>query len=473
MTGAPQQAELLVTNGLVVTVDAERRILTDGAIAVGGGRILAVGPNAEVASAWQAPETIDARDHLVLPGLVDSHTHLTQGQRGMVPDEVGAMEFLMRWSLPMFVALSPEEEHLFARLICAEHLKTGTTTVAEGGSVKHLDAVVAAIEEVGLRANLGRLTWDNPMLWEQMNPRLAAAKMDTDEALSAAADAVDRWSGALDGKISMWVHMVGGGSATPQLQRDAKAFADQRGIGVSQHEASDEGYAQRIFKMSGRRPVELLAELGVLGPNQRLVHANSLSEDEVRLIVESETKIVSAPTGAWKLALGMAATGKVPELLDAGALVCLASDSCNSSNTSDMVRIMQIAAGVWRDIRQDPSAVTVTEAIEMATLNGAKSLLMEDEIGSIEVGKKADLALFDTRRLEWAPMIDPLANLVFSATGQSVDTVLVDGRVVLRDGEILGIDEEALIAELAAIDWAERIDHWTGLRRPPSPWPLV
>jgi cytosine/adenosine deaminase-related metal-dependent hydrolase len=462
--------DLIVAHGVVVTVDAERRVLTDGALAIRDGELVAVGPAEEILAAYEGRETIDASDCLVMPGLIDAHSHLNQGQRGMVPDDVPSMPWLMQWVLPATVALTPEEENLFARLVCAEHLRTGTTTVAEGGNVRHVGAVVEAVETVGLRANLGCLTWDNPMVWEQINPRLAVAKMTTDEALAGAAEAIDAWHGALDGRIGVWVHLNGGGSASPRLLQESLALARSRGVGVSQHEAHDETYAERVLGQTGKRPVELLADLDVLGPDMRLVHAHALSDAEVALIAETGTQVVTTPTAAWRLAAGMAHTGKVPELLAAGVSVALATDSCNASNSADMVRAMGIAAGVWRDIRRDVGAVGVADAIEMATINGAKSLLMEDRIGSLEAGKRADVVLMDVQRLEWTPMIDPLQNLVLSASGDSVQTVIVDGEVVLRDGRPTRFDEQALIAELRRIDWVERIEAWTGQRRTPTAW---
>lgn len=454
---APESVDILIEGGLILTVDPDRTILTDGAIAIRGDRIVAVGKTADVARRFRGSKVINARERVVAPGFVDAHLHLTEGARGFVPDNIPPLSWIYEWICPLFACLEPEEEYLLSKLVLTEALKTGTTTFAEGGTLKYPEVAIQAVEETGIRASLGRWTWDLP-------PEPAIFRQTTDQALQRYEALFNEWHGAVDGRVNVWVHLIGVGSQSDALLVGAKELADRFAVGISQHQSNvTEEVDEFMAAHGGRRPLEHFADLGVLDRNVRLVHMIALSETEVKLLKEFQVKPVHSVLCALNLGYGATAVGSYPEMIEAGIPVSLGCDGANCSNCFDMVRAMYAVAGIYKDSRRDVNLVSGEQAIEMATLNGAASLLMEDAIGSIEVGKKADLTLFDCHRPEWLPMINVVNNLVYSADGRSVDTVLVDGRVVVEAGRITSFDEDELYREIGAIDWAQRFTDRTGL----------
>lgn len=457
--------DILIEHGLIITVDAQRRILTDGAIAIKGDRIVGVGKTDDIKPYFKGQRVINAKERVVMPGLIDSHNHFSQGQRGFIPDNTIFTEWLFKWMFPMFVCLTPKEEYLLAKFVLTEHLKNGCTTIVDGGTTVHPEAVVQAIEETGARANIGCWAWDTPFHWEHINPQLAVMKMTTDQALKSCKDTFKKWHGAAKGRVNVWVHLLGGGMETEALARGAKQLADELGVGWSQHESHSRMYVESFMgDHKGRRPIEYLADLGVLGSNVRFVHMVDVSDNEMRLLKEFDVKVVEVPLASLKLGWGATVTGKFPEMMEQGITVALGVDGGNCSNAFDMVRAMYVAAVIFKDSRQDVNLVPAEKSVEMATINGAKAILLENQIGSIEVGKKADITLFDSNRPEWMPLINVIDNLIYSADGHSVDTVIIDGRVVVEGGRMILFDEEELYEELRKINWAKMYEDRLGLR---------
>lgn len=456
MSAGGEPADLILNHALAVTLDARRRILTDASVVVRGDRIAAVGKTADLAPRYAAARTIDATDKVVLPGLVDAHLHTNEGPRGFVPDDVPAVPWVRDWIRPIFAALTPEEEYLLSLLVLSEALKTGTTTFCEGGSIKYPASLARAVEEVGIRGNIGRWTWD-----AVTEPR--AFYQPAEQALRTYDELIDTYHGAAGGRLSMWVHLTGVGTATDELLVGAKRLADARGVGLSMHQSQHEDEVDAFVAQHGRRPMEHFAQLGILDRNTRFVHMLALDEREIALIERHDVKLVHCVMTAMKLGYGATATGRMPEMLAQGIPVALGCDGANCSNTFDLFRAMFCVAGVYKDNRRDVRLVPAETALEMATVNGARSLLMEDQIGSLEPGKKADLVVCDRKRAEWLPTVNVVNNLVYSADGRSVDMVIVDGRVVVEGGRVTTIDEQALYAQIDAIDWAARLHERTGL----------
>jgi cytosine/adenosine deaminase-related metal-dependent hydrolase len=449
--------ELLIEHGLLITVDAERRIITDGAIAIRGDRILEVGKTDELRNLFRPLRVIDASDRVVTPGFVNAHTHLTEPGRGFIPDNIPPLPWIVEWTAPLMATLTPEEEYLLSKLVLLEAVKTGTTTFVEGGTIKYPDEALQAVKEVGIRVNLGRWTWDLPQ-------EPAIFRQTTEQALIALEDFFRRYHGAADGLVSVWMHLIGAGSCSDELIQGAKELADRLGVGISQHQSYTRADVEQFMaEHAGHRPMEHFADLGVLDRNVRFCHMNALSNHEVGLIREFQVKPVHVILAAMKAGYGATVTGKHPEMLAVGVPVSLGSDGSNASNSFDMVRAMYCVAGIYKDSRLDNEMIPAEQAIEMATINGAKSVLMEDEVGSLEKGKLADIVLFDRKRPEWLPMINPVNNLVYSADGRSVHTVLVGGRIVAEGFRSTLLDEDQLYAQIEAIDWAQRFNERTGL----------
>lgn len=439
----------------VITVDDRRRIIRNGSIMVRDGRIAQVGGADELRHV-EADRVIDATGMVVTPGFVNGHMHISYAHsvRGVFPDDVADR---LRHVFLMQSVMTEEEEYLTTLLGLAELLGAGATTLVDPGTTKFPEACLAAYEKAGGRVVIG----------EQVQDRENGMHLpvyETAEALERLEASIEALDGRLSGRVRAWAMPFSLEFCSPELLVGAKAVADRHGTAMTLHHAGGAG-------APGPAPTERLADLGVLGPNVLLSHCMDLSEKEVELIADSGAAVVICPSTVMKAGGNTAKGGRLPELLEAGVRVSLGTDSVNSSNFSDMVRCMNLAATVYKDVRGDRSLVPAETALELATRTGAAALGFGDSLGAIEVGKKADLVLFDTRRPEWRSLVDPVRNLVYSSTGDSVDTVLVEGRVVVEAGRPCFTDDLwGLIQQVEEVGRRVRRDTGVGF---PSRWPIV
>ena len=447
----------------VLTMDPERRIIRDGSILIEDRRIAAVGTAAELATR-RADRVIDAREMVVAPGLVNSHMHVSYAHavRGIFPDSLDPGVYLGH-VFALQAAMTEEDEYHTSLLAITELLRYGTTCFLDPGSTKFLDACLGAYEQAGCRIVVGAQVVDQP------NP-INLPVMATGEALALVEDTIRRFDHRLDGRVRAWAMPFSGDYASPELLVGAKRLADRYGTGLTLHQANGPASVRASLARSGKRPIEHLADLGVLGPNVLLAHVIDLDDRELDAMARTGTKAVMAPPAALKMGTGMTRLGKLPEMLARGIPVSLATDAGNNSNLLDTHRAMYLAAVLYKDARQTTRVIPAETALELATINGAVCLGLEREIGSIEPGKQADLVLYDTRRPEWRSLLNPVNALVYAADGRSVHTVLVDGRIVVEAGRPTFVDEGALIDRVQAI--GERLLARTGIRFAPA-WPVV
>jgi 5-methylthioadenosine/S-adenosylhomocysteine deaminase len=451
---------ILVEHAVVVTMDPERRIFMDGSALVDGERIVAVGRAVEVVPPRPPERVIDGRARLVLPGFVDTHVHLSEHlARGLIPDEVPVDRYVPDWYAPFYAAITPEEEAAAAQLACLEMLRTGTTTFCEAGTLFDVAAVAQAVDAVGLRAILGRWTWD----LARGPGRLAQS---TEDALGLTEATLDRVNSHGSGRVRAWPFLVGFGTASELLIRGAHALAERHGTGWGMMHFASHPSRQT----ADRLPLATLDAWGVLGPRTKLAHMVYVGAEDIALLARRDVKISHCPSAALKHVKGLAAHGRFPEMLEAGVTVSLGGDSANGSNHFDMLRLMYLAALVAKDARLDPAVMPPERVLEMATLQGARALGLDAEIGSIEPGKRADLVIFDLDLPEWRPLLDPVSSLVYSASAASVRTVLVDGRILLDDRRVTTVDEGEVLIR------AERLSRACLARAALSPqpkWPLI
>lgn len=459
----PVAVDLLVSGGLVVTVDAERRVLADGAVAVDGGRIVEVGKAATLEARYAPARTIEAGGFIVMPGLVDTHVHITAEHlaRGLAPDDSGP-RWMTDWALPLYAAVTPEEEHVGALLSCLEMIGNGTTAFGEGGTAQDVSASAAAVEQAGLRGVLSPWTWDKP-------PMPGVLEQSADEALARNADAIDRFHGTAGGRITVATSCVIPALCTPYLRRALKDLADERGVTYAFHHASTRQQIERYVAEHGSRPIVDYAEEGILGPNVRATHMVHIDADELACVVASGMSVAHCPQTVLRLGYGASVLGRFPEMIAAGVRVTLGTDGVNSSDNQDMFKAMQIAAGLFKDAREDASLIPAEHAIEMATIIGAQALGLEGEIGSLETGKRADMILIDRRAPELNPLIDVANALVYASDGRNVDTVIVEGETIMEGGDVLTIDAEALYAQVNAL--SPKLIERAGLTPKPR-WPM-
>jgi 5-methylthioadenosine/S-adenosylhomocysteine deaminase len=428
---------ILVEHGTIITVDAGRRILTDGSVLIDGAEIVQVGPARDVRPPRVPDRVIDARRMVVTPGFVDTHVHLSEHlNRGLLLDDIPVDRYLPDWLIPLYSVMTPEDEVHAALLAGIEMIRTGTTTFCEAGTLFEPAAVAATVERLGMRAILGRWTWDLESGPDRM-------RQSTREALcanEAMLEQVNGNRGESGGLVTAWPLLLGFGTCSEELIRGAKALADRHGVGWGMmHLASHPSRKTR-----DRLPLATLDGWGVLGPNAKLSHMVYLDDADIRLLARRGVKISHCPTAALKHTKGLAAHARVPEMIARGVCVSLGGDSGNGSNHFDMLRMMYLVATIYKDARLDVTVMPPETVLEMATIRGAESLLMERRIGSLEPGKRADLVLYSRDQPEWRPLLNPLNNLVYAATGSSVRSVMIDGRLVLDDGRITTVDERAI-----------------------------
>jgi 5-methylthioadenosine/S-adenosylhomocysteine deaminase len=433
---------ILVEHGTIVTVDRERRILSDGSVLIDGRDIVAVGPARTIRPPRPPDRVIDARQSVVLPGFVDTHVHLSEHlNRGLLLDDIPVDRYLPDWLIPLYSVMTAEDEAHAALLACIEMIRTGTTTFCEAGTLFDVAAVASAVERIGMRAVLGRWTWDR-----EGGP--GRMRQTTAEALQANEAMLESLAGAPEGLVRAWPLLLGFGTCSDALIQGAKRLADRHGVGWGMmHLAS---HPSR--NTADRMPLAELDALGVLAPNTKLSHMVYLDDADIDLLARRSVKVSHCPTAGLKHTKGLAAHARVPEMIAGGVCVSLGGDSGNGSNHFDMLRMMYLCANIYKDSRLEVSVMPPETVVEMATIRGAESLLLGREIGSLEPGKRADIVLYDRNAPEWRPLLNPLNNLVYAATGSSVRTVIIDGRVVLDDGRITGIDERAVyerVEELA------------------------
>jgi cytosine/adenosine deaminase-related metal-dependent hydrolase len=451
---------LLIERATIVTLDRTRRIIAEGSILVEDRRIAQVGRATEVTPPRPPDRVIDGRRRIVLPGFVDTHVHLSEHlNRGLLLDDVPVDRYLPDWLLPLYSVMTREEEQCAALLACVEMIRTGTTTFCEAGTLFDVAGVADAVERIGMRAVLGRWTWD-------LVDGPSRMRQTTAQALGLNERMLAEVNGRADGRIGAWPLLLGFGTCSAPLIRGAQALAERAGTGWGMmHFAS---HPSR--KTADTMPLAALDALGVLGPATKLAHMVYVDGADIALLARRGVKISHCPTAGLKHTKGLAERGRFPEMLDAGVCVSLGGDSGNGSNHFDMLRLMYLVATLYKDSRLDVGVIPAERALEMATLGGAEALRLEHEIGSVAVGKRADLVLYDLDTPEWRPLLNPVNNLVYAATGASVRTVLIDGRVVLDDGRFPAVDETALYARVETL----AREHIARARLPiPSRWPVT
>jgi cytosine/adenosine deaminase-related metal-dependent hydrolase len=329
------------------------------------------------------------------------------------------------------------------QLAAIEMLKSGTTTFLEAGTIRFMDEVVEGLVDIGIRGRVGRWIWDLP-------PEPDVYKQDTDEAIRNLEQSITKYRSLADGRIQSWSTLVGHTTCSDPLWRAARDLANEHGTGMSFHMSPAKLDPEGFLAEFGHRPMVHLAELGVLGPDVAITHAVQVDNNELAIMAEAGVTVAHCPTTALKVSYGVTQVGKMPEMVTSGVNVAIGTDGNNASNYSDLMRATYLVAGLFKDARTDPQMFPAEKAFEMSTLGGAKAICAEDEIGSLEAGKKADLVLHDTDRPEWRPLLNVMNQLVWAADGRGVHTVFVDGKKVVEAGRMTTIDEDRFWAQCQA-----------------------
>jgi len=442
---AAHPADLLVRNiDWLITVDPTRRVIRDAAIAVKGGRFAAVGKTVDLERAWHAEHVVDGRGTVGLPGMVDNHLHSSFSLARGLADESNAQAFLFEHMYPYEAVMDEDDVHTSVSLAAIEMLRHGVTCYIEPGNY-YPDATVRAIMGAGMRMVLATSCFDqNKAVTGVMPPRMIK---DTARCIAETEELFDKYPGKHRGRLTVSASFRGMNNSTDELILALKRIAQKHGAILQTHACFSYFTHDASVVQHGMPEIERLEALGVLDDKMLILHGGWLEPREIALLAKRRPTIVCCPTSSLHNGYGNFTMGKHPELLALGINVSLGADHA-SSGTVDLVQEMRHAVGGYKELRLNPRVMPPEQAVEMATINGARGAGLADRIGSVEVGKEADLVLFDATVSEWQPLYNPVSNLVYGATGNTVKHVFVGGEPVLRDGRLVRIDQDAVMREV-------------------------
>ncbi len=434
-----RQVSLVVVNGTVVTMDAAGRVIADGAVAVEGSDIVAVDTTEAIQRQYRGTETVNAGGQVVMPGLINTHTHAPMVLFRGLADDLALMEWLTKYIFPAEAkTVSPEFVRAGTRLAALEMIQSGTTTYTDMYYFE--EEIAKETRAAGLRGVLGQTVIQFPV---------ADAKTPAD-ALVRAEAFINAFKG--DPLITPAVAPHAMYTLDGATLMAARGLAMRHGVPTLIHlaETRDEvKTAQDQYKAS---PVGYLDRLGFLGPGVLAAHAVWVSEPEIATLRQRGVAVSHNPESNMKLASG---TAPVPGYLAAGVALGLGTDGAASNNDLDMFEAMRVASLLHKLQSNDPRAVGARTVLEMATIGGARALGMADRIGSLEPGKRADLIVVSMTSARQTPMYDPVSHLVYVTRGDDVRTSIVHGKVLMRDRTVLTLNEGSVLAE--ARGWAEKV----------------
>lgn len=439
----PRRADVLILGGTVVTMDDDWSLIGDGGIAITDGAIAGVGSSGEIEAEFEAAETVSAVGSLILPGLINAHTHAPMTLYRGLADDLPLDTWLKEYIWPAEGrSVNPEMVYWGTLLAADEMIRSGTTLFVDMYFFE--DDIGRAAADAGIRALLGEALVEFP------SPNFKTPA----EGLDYVRNSLERWAGHPLVTTILQPHSTY--ACSPDLLSQARALADEFDAPLLLHCCETAQEVQDVVAQTGKKPVELLDSLGMLDERMTIAHGVHLSDEEVSLLGRRGVNISHCPESNMKLGSGVA---KVPAMLAAGVNVALGTDGAASNNDLNMWGEMQSAALLHKVSTGDPTVLPARQVLWMATRGGAKAFGLEQKLGSIEAGKRADLVLVDLSAPHMYPMYEPYSHLVYTARASDVRTVLIDGRVVLRDRVLQTIDEPAVFAQIGTLS-ADLGKHW-------------
>ena len=428
---AKEHVDLVVTNGTVVTMDAQRHVIENGAVAVRGDSIVAVGPSADIAAQYDAAKIVDARGAIVMPGLINGHAHAAMSLfRGMA-DDLALDDWLKKYIFPAEARNVTEDFVVWGtRLGMLEMLRGGITTYADMYYFE--DAVARVTKEAGMRGVLGETILDFP----------APDNKTVAQALEYTQKFIEHWKGdplivAAAAPHSMY-------TCSAKTLQEAAALARRNHAPILIHVAEAPFELQLSREKYGITPVGYLAREGILGPDVTGAHCVWVDQADIATLVQYGVGCTNNPSSNMKTAAGVS---PVVDMLAAGAAVGLATDGAASNNNQDMFEEMDLAAKLQKITRMDSRALPAEQVVEMATIGGARAVHLEKLIGSLEAGKKADLIVVDTTAPHATPMYNVYSQLVYALKATDVRSVVIGGKMVMEDRKMLTLDETAILVK--------------------------
>ena len=432
--GAPRQVSLLITGGTVVTVDGARRVIANGAVAIDGTDIVAVDTAGAIAKQFRGTDTIDATGQLVLPGLINTHTHAAMTLYRGLADDLALTDWLNNYMFPAEAkTVSPEFVSAGTRLAALEMIESGTTTYADMYYFE--DEIARVTRAAGLRGVLGETIIRFPVA----DAKTPAESLTRTERFAA--------EFAHDDLITPAVAPHAMYTLDEATLKACRALADRLRIPVIIHLAETKDEIRTSREKYRSTPTEYLESLGFWGPRTLAAHGVHVTDSDIKVLARHGVGVSHNPESNMKLASG---TAPVQAMQSAGIAVGLGTDGAASNNDLDMFEAMRQAAFLHKLVSEDPRAIPAPLAIQMATIDGARALGMERDIGSLEPGKRADVIVVSMASARQTPMYDAQSHLVYVTRGDDVKTTIVNGRILMRDRKVLTLDRNAVLAEARA-----------------------
>ena len=423
---------LLIQHATVVTLDPKNNIF-QGDVLIEDGRISRLGSNLGP----RADEVVNASGLVLLPGFVQTHVHLCQTLFRGAADDLSLLDWLRKRIWLFEAAHTYESLEASARLGIAELIRGGTTCALTMESVHHTDAVFRACDESGFRATVGKCMIDKG------DDVPDVLREDTGDSIARSLELLDRWHGRAGQRLRYCFAPRFAITCTRQLLEEVARLSRERGALVHTHASESLGEIEIVERETGRRNIEYLDDVGLAAPHVVLAHCVWLNNSELDILGRTRTRVAHCPSSNLKLGSGIA---PVPEMLDRGISVSLGADGAACNNRLDMFTEMRTAALIQKAVK-GPEALPALTVLRMATINGAAALGLGDALGSIEPGKRADMILLNLTRLHTTPQPDLISTIVYAASAGDVETVIIDGRIVMRDRQLLTLDEQATIRQ--------------------------
>ena len=429
-----QTVDLLVAGGTIVTMDQTRRVITDGAIAVSNGRIVAIGPRAEIERAYTSRQRVDATGKVVTPGLINGHTHIPMVLFRGLADDLDLQEWLTKYIFPAEAKNVTEEfVRVGTRLGLAEMIRGGTTTYCDMYYFE--DAIADETAKAGVRGVLGETIIDFPVADNKTNA----------EGMAYVEKFVARWKG--HELIIPAIAPHAPYTVSEEHLKAVRAFSDRTGAPIVTHISETKREVDDSVKAKGASPVAYLDRIGFLNDRVIAAHVVWPQGTDIAILKQRGVGVIHNPQSNMKLASGVA---PVPKMMMEGVLVGLGTDGAASNNDLNMWEEMDTVAKLHKVFSGDPKVISAQQAFELATIRGAQALHLEKEIGSLEMGKRADILIINRDTLNQIPLYNVYSDLVYATKASDVETVVINGRLVMRDRRLLTLNEEAVKTEARA-----------------------
>ncbi len=425
-----QKVDRLISGGTILVMDDNDHTIKNGAVAIKGEKIIAVGGKEDIESRYISEDIINADGFLVMPGLINCHNHAPMTYFRGLADDLELTDWLNNYIFPdeaRFV--NREFSYRGSLLACAEMIKSGTTTFCDMYIFE--DDVAMAAKSAGMRCLLGEALFDFP------SPNLKTPQ----EGLKYTEMLIEKW--ASDRLVNIVIEPHALYTCSLNLLRDLGRLADRYGVPIATHYLETKSEKKKLTAKFGKSPTSFLKDIGYLSEQFIAFHCVYMEEEDIQMFANQGCKVVHNPESNMKLASGVA---PVPEMIGAGVTVGLGTDGCASNNNLDMFQEMDTAAKLHKVAKLDPTVMDTKTVVRMATRDGAKALGMENVCGSLKVGMMADIIIIDMNKPHLTPLYNEYSHIVYAVNGDDVDTVLINGKVVMKNRKLLTIHEDEIMA---------------------------